>query len=99
MIYNFETLATGLPILAEINFIPYSRDLVKGCIYNAIHDWDGILGGKSAVGHGRFNMEALHAPYEQEGKAYLDYLQENQDELKAGLLDGKLGTNFVLCQA
>ena len=102
MIFSYETLAAGLPLIVEILFNPFTQPLTIGAVWQAVHDWadeGGIVGGRSQIGHSRFAMEVLQGSYELQGKAYLDYLEAERDSLRPGLLDATMGTGAVLCAA
>lgn len=102
MIYNFETLAAGLPVLVEILFAPFTRSLTIGAVSLALSDWQnsgGILGGRSGTGFGRFSMEVLQGDYRNESAEYAEYMRSRSDTLKRGLLTGKFGTTAELCRA
>jgi len=99
MIFSYETLAAGLPVLVEVTFNPFTRPLTKGSIISAIHDWDGILGGRSDVGHGKFSFDWLDNCFDSDGNDYMEYLRANKEELANGLLDGSFGTKTKLCTA
>jgi hypothetical protein len=102
MIFSYETLAAGLPVLVEVGFNPFSQPLTIGAVWQSVHDWaidGGIVGGRSQIGHSRFAMEVLSGDYGLQGKAYLDYLAESRDELRAGLMDATFGTQVALCAA
>jgi hypothetical protein len=102
MIFSYETLAAGLPLIVEILFNPFTQPLTIGAVWQAVHDWadeGGIVGSRSQIGHSRFAMEVLQGSYELQGKAYLDYLEAERDSLRPGLLDATMGTGAVLCAA
>jgi hypothetical protein len=102
MIFSYETLAAGLPLIVEILFNPFTQPLTIGAVWQAVHDWadeGGIVGGRSQIGHSRFAMEVLQGSYGLQGKAYLDYLEAERDSLRPGLLDATMGTGAVLCAA
>lgn len=102
MIFSYETLAAGLPLVVEILFNPFTQPLTIGAVWQAVHDWaddGGIVGGRSQIGHSRFALEVLQGSYGLQGKAYLDYLEAERDSLRPGLLDATMGTGAVLCAA
>jgi hypothetical protein len=102
MIFSYETLAAGLPLIVEILFNPFTQPLTIGAVWQAVHDWadeGGIVGGRSQIGHSRFAMEVLQGSYGLQGKAYLNYLEAERDSLRPGLLDATMGTGAVLCAA
>lgn len=101
MIFSYETLSAGLEMLASVLFQPFTSNLTKACVVQALNDWaasGGQLGARSAVGHSTFSMDWLAEP-PAPGALYLDYLEANKDELRAGLLDATFGTGKVLCAA
>ena len=99
MVFNFETLAVGLPVIVEISFAPFTSDLVKAAISQAILDFNdtGIVGSRSVTGFSRFHIESVEG--NRDPQPYLSYLQENREELKNGLLSGEFCTGKVLCAA
>jgi hypothetical protein len=102
MIFSYETLAAGLPVIVEILFNPFTQPLTIGAVWQAVEDWaveGGIVGGRSQIGHSRFAMEILQGSYGLQGEAYLDYLEAERDSLRDGLLDATMGTGAVLCAA
>jgi hypothetical protein len=102
MIFNFESLAAGLPVIVEVMFNPFTRPIVIGSIYQALLDWQvsgGVLGGRSGSGFGKFGMEVLCGDYSQNAEDYLSYLQANKEDLAKGLSDRTLGTKVELCAA
>lgn len=103
MIFNFETLAAGLPVIVEITFNPFTRPIAIGSIYQALLDWQlsgGILGGRSGTGFGKFDLEVLDGKeHLAEAATYLSYLKLNKAELAQGLLDNTFCTGVKLCAA
>lgn len=102
MIFSYEVLAAGLPVVVEVSFNPFSQPLTIGAVWQAVQDWSvqgGIVGGRSQIGHSRFAMEVLSGDYAEQGQAYLSYLAESRDELRSGLLDATFGTQVELCAA
>jgi hypothetical protein len=97
MLINFETLAPGLEVLVEIAFNPFTNPIAIACIENAILSWDKILGGKSQIGHGKFEISELQSLVNKE--LYLEHLNAHKTLLKTGILDRTLGTGKELCAA
>ena len=103
MIYSFETLATGTQILCRFNLSPFAPLLVHGALVTALQWWldnDATLCGKGAQGLGQCVGEWLERPRdpaEMRG-LYEAYLAENRDKLVAGLTEGTLCSDSVLCK-
>lgn len=94
MIYTYETLAAGAKLLLEISLDPHTPDATTASVAHAFALWDGYFGGQSRQGRGR--MAVLHHDI-PESSAYIDHVTANRDQLRAGLVDGTLGTGKVLC--
>ncbi|MBE0511183.1 MAG: hypothetical protein IBX49_10720 [Gammaproteobacteria bacterium] len=95
MLYTYETLAAGTKLLVELTFDPHTPDVTLGAAALALQEWDGYLGGQSRQGRGRVGILQNELPA---ADAYMTHLAENKDTMKAGLLDGTLGTGKTLCK-
>lgn len=98
MPYGFEVLIPGTKVLIDFRLRPYVTDLEVGAFVAAVEtftDSDSTLGGQSARGYG-LTMQKVIASISQDTKTlrknYEDYLKENKDSLRDGLLDGTLTT-------
>ena len=105
MIYSYEVLATGTPILVEVSFRPWTSRLTVAAMAQALLAWEGRhcpFGGHRRDGHGYFSLEWI-TPGEAEigdlSREYVDYLTENKTALAAGLRDATLTSGSVLCAA
>lgn len=95
MLYTYETLAAGTKILIELTFDPHTSPETLAAASMALCSWDGYLGGQSRQGRGRAGIIHNDLPV---AHAYNHHLEENKEAMKAGLLDGTLGTGKVLCK-
>ena len=101
MIQNFEALADGVQFYVEIKILPHTATLTLGAIQAAV-DWFceevAKVGGQSSRGYG-FVRVAVVRPL-ADGARYRDeyetYVRDNADALRAGLVDGTLGTAAVI---
>ena len=102
MIYSFETLAPGTPILCRLTLAPETAALTHGALIAAVETFlalESPIGGQSARGFGQVAgawldgneraRSALRTEYEA-------YLTEQADALRAGLVDGTLGSGRVV---
>lgn len=97
MPFGFEVLAAGTQLLVDMRLRPYAKELEIGACAAALQAYangDGTLGGRSARGFGLGNLEIIELPEAAENAmhAYEDYLRDNKDTLREGLLNGTLGT-------
>jgi hypothetical protein len=100
MPFSFETLATGCQVLVRFALTPYATALEVGalaCAVEAFRTADATLGGNSARGFGVSTSE-WHGEPPGNSEQYEAYLAENAEKLRAGLLDGTLGTNRIVCR-
>jgi len=99
---TFETLCAGVGVVVDLRLRPYATDLEIGALAAAVDTFfaaDSTLGGQSARGYGltinemlvepSHDMAAMRAGYEQ-------YLADNRDSLRDGLLSGNLTTDKEL---
>lgn len=96
---TFETLCAGVGVVVDLRLRPYATNLEIGALAAAVDTFfggDSTLGGQSARGYGltinemlvqpSHDMAAMRAGYEQ-------YLADNRDALRGGLLSGTLTTD------
>lgn len=95
MLYTYETLATGAKLLVEITLDPHTPEPTQAAVAHAISAWDGYLGGQSRQGRGRMCIVRSDLPAATD---YLDHLDGHGNAMRAGFMDGTLGTARVLCQ-
>lgn len=96
MLYTYETLSAGAKLLVEITLDPHTPPQTAGCVAHAISQWDGYIGGQGRQGRGRMAVLSCNLP---DAAPYLDHVSANADAMRAGLIDGTLGTGRVLCAA
>lgn len=94
MLYTYETLAAGSKLLVEITLDPHTPAATCGAVSHALDKWDGYIGGQSRQGRGRMAILRHDLP---ESYAYAAHLQDHKETMRAGLVDGTLGTGKVLC--
>lgn len=102
MIFSYEVLPPGTQLLVEVRFQPFTPSLTKGATQLAVTDWaahGGMLGAKSAQGHGRCHVLMSELPYEAEATDYLESLTVDRKVLATGLRTGNFCTEMVLCAA
>ena len=100
--FSFETIASGAELALQFTLTKNASSLAKGALAAALRTAADRphVGGHEASGFGRL---ILHLPESQDLEAarqqYEAYLEANRPTLRAGLLDGTLGTPHVLCAA
>lgn len=102
MIWSFETLCQGVPILCRLGLKPYTDPLTRGALGAAVRWWrdnDASVGGQSARGFGIMAADWLGdtAPLDEATEQYEAYLAENAEALREALRDGTLGADKVVC--
>lgn len=101
MIHSFETLCVGAQIAVRLSLSPFTHPLTVGALAAAVDtyfDCDSTVGGQAARGFGAMRGRVL-TPFpeaEQRRRDYEAYLLEHQDALRAGIVDGTLGTGAVV---
>lgn len=95
--YEFEVIQPGAELFVRFQFHPFIKDIEIGAFAAAMQtfaDTEGAIGGQTAQGFGRVNVDYLETPDDLFDKAdiYEAYLAENHDQLREWLLDGTLGT-------
>lgn len=100
--YGFETLVAGTQLVVDLRLRPYATDLEIGALVASVTTYlnaDSTLGGQSARGFGLQQSTVIKRPdvdLEAFEQAYEQYLSENADMLRTGLVDGTLGTDKKL---
>lgn len=94
MLYTYETLSAGAKLLIEITLDPHTPDATAASAAHALACWDGYLGGQSRQGRGRM---AVIASTLGSAEAYTQHVEARAEEMRAGLVLGKLGSDKVLC--
>lgn len=94
MLYTYETLAAGAKLLVEITLDAHTPERTASAAAHALGCWDGYLGGQGRQGRGRMAVvgSTLGTP-----DAYVAHLEDHREAMRAGLVDGTLGTRLVLC--
>lgn len=101
MPFGFETVCAGAEALVEFRLRPYATDLELGALLAALATYvggDSTLFGGAARGYGLMTSQVLAMPDDADDAQalYEDYLMQHADILRAGLLDGTLGTGSVV---
>lgn len=96
MLYSYETLAAGTKIVLEITFEPRTPDAVKAAACFALSMWDGYFGGQGRQGRGRMVVVGRE---QDDFAAYEEHIESYAETMRAGLVDGALGTGKELCIA
>ena len=101
MIVGFESLCAGAQAFVRLSLTPHSDPLTHGALIDAVEAWrsnDGTIGGGAARGFGYCTAEWLrrHEDADAYRQVYLDYIAENADALREGLIDGTLTTKSVV---
>ncbi|GIV82729.1 MAG: hypothetical protein KatS3mg051_2083 [Anaerolineae bacterium] len=94
MPFTFETLMPGAEIVARLALTPYAQDLEEGALAVAVQMFqmlDLTLGGQSARGYGLVEPEWVDGE-PRHADDYEAYVIEHAERLRAGILDGTLGT-------
>ena len=93
-IYERETLAKGARIAIMLRLRPWATRLHVGALVAMVEQYvedDSTFGGQSASGHGLLDLQREWTPDDNEClQEYEAYLQERKDELREGLLTGRL---------
>jgi hypothetical protein len=94
MLYTYETLAAGAKIVLEVTLDPHTPEATASALGAALKRWDGYIGGQGRQGRGRLAVLFCDVPA---SGAYEAHCTEHADRLRAGLVEGTLGTAKVLC--
>jgi hypothetical protein len=95
MLYQYEVLAAGARFLLELTFDEWTPDATRSAATFALQSWDGFFGGQNRQGRGRMVLrDAENLP---DASIYTDFINGHGEAMKAGLLDGSLGTGKMLC--
>lgn len=94
MLYAYETLAAGSRILVELTLDAHTPAPTTSAVAFALGAWDGYFGGQGRQGRGRMGITESPLIDQQH---YLTHLAQHGAQMRAGLLDGTLGSGKVLC--
>jgi len=97
MLYTYQVLAAGARIVIEFTIDSWTPQPTVGALARGVAEWDGFIGGQGRQGKGRCRAEWISAAPALE--SYDRHLTDNADALRAGILDGSLGTGKTLCAA
>jgi hypothetical protein len=95
MIYTTEVLAAGTKILVEGTFDPWTNDATVAAVTRALAVWEGYIGGQGRMGRGR--MAILSSSGLPTDEAYSKHIDANKEVMRAGIMDGTLGTDKAVC--
>ncbi len=96
-----EVLVQGAEIAFLFEADPYASDLALGALACALETASAglVLGGKGVTGHGQVALTLPNDPsFTLYARQYEDYLASRKAHLRAGLLDGTLGTGKGVCR-
>lgn len=103
MPYSFETVAAGAKLYVNFQFSPYTPEMELGAFWCALQtfmDIDSSIGGQSAKGFGKVNVEIVDAQVKalvDAAQAYEDFIEDNAEALAFGLKKGFLCTETLVC--
>lgn len=96
MPFSFETLAAGTEIVVRLSVSPYADSLQIGALMAALNTYqeaDSTLGGQPSRGFGLMALNWHDCQMDTAAMmAYQEYVDANQEALRAGILDGTLWT-------
>lgn len=95
MIYTGGVLIPGVKLAVRLALVPFTPILTEGALMTAVDYYAArmsYLGGQAARGYGHMALDWVTPPNVAAGAAYRAYVSDNADALRAGLLDGSLGT-------
>jgi hypothetical protein len=96
MLYGYETVAAGARFLVELTLDAHTPPATEAAVMQALQQWDGYFGGQGRQGRGRMVITTMP---ELTSGAYAVHLTAHGEALRAGLLEGTLGTGRVVCRA
>ena len=94
MLYTYETLAAGAKLLVEFSLDPHTPEATAASLAHSLSYWDGYIGGQGRQGRGRMAVLASDLPPAQ---PYTEHLDAYGEAMRAGLVDGMLGTAKRIC--
>jgi len=94
MLYQYEVLAAGAKFFVELTLEAATSPAAEAAVAVALDHWDGYFGGQARQGRGRMEVRDAKLP---KPDAYLEHVEVYAEAMKAGLLDGTLGTGKVVC--
>ena len=103
MPYAFEVVTAGAKLYVNFQFSPWTPDIELGAFVAALETYkniDSTIGGQSAKGFGKVEVEYIEPPHERfhaGSMEYDNYLEACQDALVFGLKKGFLGTQKMVC--
>ena len=99
MIYNFETLCSGVDIYTKLSLAPFTTTLTQGALVAAVDTFlanSPVVGGQSARGFGHLRGKVVNTSLEGDAAelktVYEDYLLKNAEILLDGMKTGQLGS-------
>lgn len=97
MLYGYEVLAAGTRIAVELTLDPWISEAAAAAIARCLASWDGYVGGQGRQGRGRCRIAWTDAM--PEAGPYDDHVAARAETMRAGLIDGTLGTGKVVVAA
>jgi len=95
MLYQYEVLAAGARFLVELTFDEWTPEATRSAATCALQSWDGFFGGQNRQGRGRMVLRDNEGL--PDANIYTEFVTGHAEAMKAGLLDGSLGTGRMLC--
>ena len=99
MIYNFETLCSGVQIYVSLSLSPFTKAITQGALVAAVDTFlenAPVIGGQSARGYGHLRGMVLVSNLIDNSanlkREYEDYLLDNAAAILDSLRDGTVGT-------
>lgn len=94
MIYTYETLSAQAEIFVEFTLDPHTAEVTQSALGAALAAFDGFIGGQSRQGRGRVVIADSNVP---SGDMYNQYIADNAEALKNGLISGEFCSGFKIC--
>jgi hypothetical protein len=95
MLYGYQVLAAGTRIAIELTLDRWTSAATRAAIRRALTEWDGFIGGQGRQGRGRCRIVCVDGldPSDE----YDAHIIEHGEIMRAGILDGTLGTGKQIC--
>ncbi len=94
MLYEYEVLAAGARFFVEVTLEGATSPAAEAAVAVAVDQWDGYFGGQARQGRGRMAVQQPNLP---DPDVYLAHIDSNVESMRAGLLDGTLGSGKAVC--
>lgn len=94
MLYEYEVLSAGAKVVVEMTMDAHASREAVSALALSLSRWDGFIGGQGRQGRGRMAVE--YCDLVDDG-SYIAHIAAKRDLMRAGLIDGTLGTGKTLC--